>query len=63
MRKVLRSRVVEVPVTHETPDVMLFCAYCGRATSKTEALTRKFNTGYSGCCNDNLVTTPSKGIN
>lgn len=43
------------PVTDESGPQVLFCAYCGRAESRTDAVYRRFNTGFSGCCNDNLI--------
>jgi hypothetical protein len=55
MRQVKRSMSMGNPVTEATKDEILFCAYCYRGTTKIEALSRKFNTGFSGCCNDNLV--------
>ena len=41
--------------TESDPIEILWCARCGRAHSKTEARLRKFFTGFSACCNENLV--------
>lgn len=38
----------------------VYCARCGRATTQTEALTRKFNTGFSACCDENLIMVPPR---
>ncbi len=34
-----------------------YCATCGRAETRQESLARKIHTGFSGCCNDNLMAT------
>jgi len=41
-------------VTKATKDLPLFCVRCGHSTTKLEVLNRRFNTGFSGCCDDNL---------
>lgn len=34
---------------------IVYCACCGAADSRTAARLRKFFTGFSACCNENLL--------
>lgn len=54
------DRSNEHPIVSADGPSILYCARCGMATTRIDALQRRFNTGYSGCCNDNLVDTPRK---
>ena len=36
-------------------DSIVYCANCGEATTRLEAKLRRFNTGSSACCDDNLI--------
>ena len=54
-REVKRDQANSRPVAEGTPFKIVFCAYCGRAETTTEVLQRKFYTGYSACCNENMV--------
>ena len=44
--------------TRAATDGFLYCARCGRATTKLEASLRYCYRGYSGCCNDYLLPAP-----
>ena len=46
--------------TYTLGNSVVYCCRCGEATTRLEALLRKFHTGYSACCNENLVTSPPK---
>jgi hypothetical protein len=37
---------------------IVYCARCGSAATRLEAVLRKFNTGYSACCFGNLLRRP-----
>ncbi len=39
-------------------NALLFCARCGEETSAMEAVLRSFHTGFSACCNENLLERP-----
>jgi hypothetical protein len=41
-----------------TSDELLYCMRCGEATTCIEAVSRKFHTGFSACCNENLRPYP-----
>ena len=56
-RTILRSLANSNPIMESSPNISLYCAYCDRATTKIETLNRIFNTGFSGCSNDNLGDT------
>jgi hypothetical protein len=34
---------------------IVYCAQCGKATTPLEASLRRFRTGLSGCCAENLI--------
>jgi hypothetical protein len=46
---------VDKPITSTRGKAVLFCARCGYAHTRAEAILRRFNTGYSACCNENLM--------
>ena len=51
---------MDKPITEDTEATILFCSMCGHATTKLEAISRIFYTGYSGCCNNNLLERPPR---
>lgn len=43
------------PIVDAAGPEILYCARCGAACTRVEAIYRRFNTGFSACCNENLL--------
>lgn len=54
------TKTLEQLIVESLSSGIVYCARCGQATTQLEAVQRKFSTGFSACCDENLISVPPR---